>query len=477
LQILFFNPQGNFDNADSHLTEHPDFGGQLVYVKEIAMAMVEAGHKVDIVTRRIVDPDWPEFSASIDHYDGYTPNLRIVRIPCGGDGFLAKEQLWEHLPEFIGETVRFYGSDLPDFVTAHYADGGYCAALMQATTSLGFTFTGHSLGAQKLDKLGMNSANADEMEERFLFSRRIDAERLTMERAYKIITSTKQERMEQYAHPLYQGAVEVHDDSKFSVIPPGVNTRVFNIEGGEVDWGIEEKLQAGLKNPNQPHLLISSRIDEKKNIGNAVAAYCGSPELSDRAGLVICLRGIDDPYKEIGSLNSEKQQVLHPILDMITAAGLREQVDFLNILSQAELAATYRYFARRKSAFVLPSVYEPFGLAPIEAAACGLACVATKNGGPSEIFEDGSGVLVDPFDVSDIARGLLEALSRQEDLSERARKRVLSKYTWDKTAAAYLSVINSGVASGPAKSAAVPDLDAGERIKSYLERRDSHTGS
>ena len=82
MHILFFNPQGNFDRADSDRTEHPDFGGQWVYVKEIAMAMVAAGHKVDIVTRRIIDPEWPEFSASIDYYDDHAPDLRIVRIPC-----------------------------------------------------------------------------------------------------------------------------------------------------------------------------------------------------------------------------------------------------------------------------------------------------------------------------------------------------------------------------------------------------------
>ena len=32
MHILFFNPQGNFDKTDSYMTEHPDFGGQLVYV-------------------------------------------------------------------------------------------------------------------------------------------------------------------------------------------------------------------------------------------------------------------------------------------------------------------------------------------------------------------------------------------------------------------------------------------------------------
>lgn len=48
--------------------------------------------------------------------------------------------------------------------------------------------------------------------------------------------------MEQYTHPLYSGVVDVNDDAKFSVIPPGVNTRVFNIERGEMDREVEQKL-------------------------------------------------------------------------------------------------------------------------------------------------------------------------------------------------------------------------------------------
>lgn len=468
MHILFFNPQGNFNEGDSHLTEHPDFGGQLVYVKEVAMAMVDAGHTVDIVTRRISDPDWPEFAESIDHYDSHPDGLRIVRIPCGGEAFLPKEQLWEHMPEFVANTIDFYDGKLPDFMTAHYADGGYCAALMQADTGLGFTFTGHSLGAQKLDKLGTDSSNVDQMEMRYRFSRRIDAERLSMERAYRIITSTRQERMEQYSHPLYQGAVDVGDDSKFTVIPPGVNTRVFTIENGDADHDIERSLNSRTSMSDQPYLVISSRIDEKKNIAKAVEAWVQSKHLNQRAGLALCIRGVDDPFTEITSMSEEEQQVLRPILEMIDAAGLRNRVEFLNLQSQAELAAAYRYFARRKSLFILPSVYEPFGLAPIEAAACGLACVATKNGGPSEIFEDGSGILIDPFDANDIACGMEEALDRQEELSIRGRQRVLDMYTWSKTAVRYLEVIERGAGAGPAERRAIPDLDALDRIRDYL---------
>ena len=78
-----------------------------------------------------------------------------------------KEKLWQYIPEFIDNLIAFYGDALPDFATAHYADGGYCAVLLKQKTGIGFTFTGHSLGAQKLDKLGMNADNVTQMEQQY----------------------------------------------------------------------------------------------------------------------------------------------------------------------------------------------------------------------------------------------------------------------------------------------------------------------
>jgi sucrose-phosphate synthase len=320
-----------------------------------------------------------------------------------------------------------------------------------------------------MDKLGMDGGNADEMEERFQFSRRIAAERQTMQRAHRIITSTRQERMQQYGHDLYKGAVDVDDDARFAVIPPGVNTRVFSTDSGEEDAQLARRLDGSLRHPQQPHLLIASRVDEKKNIGNAVQAWVANPAVHERACLALCIRGLDDPWTDLGGLTPDEQQVLRPVLDMISAAGLRERVEFLDLQSQAELAAAYRYFAGLNSLFILPSVYEPFGLAPIEAAACGLACVATKNGGPSEIFEDGSGVLVDPFDVDDIARGMVQALDGQQELSRRGHERVLDMYTWDKTSARYLLVLREGARRDAAECVAVPAPDASSRIETYLD--------
>ena len=154
MRIAFLNPQGNFDRASSYLTEHPDFGGQLVYVREVALALAERGVDVDIITRRIQDPEWPGFEAAIDHFDEHAERVRIVRLSCGPKHFLPKEHLWPHLQEMVDQLVAFYGDDLPDAVTTHYADGGLMGVLLQRACGLAFSFTGHSLGAQKLERLG-----------------------------------------------------------------------------------------------------------------------------------------------------------------------------------------------------------------------------------------------------------------------------------------------------------------------------------
>ena len=169
MRIAFLNPQGNFDPGDSYWTEHPDFGGQLVYVKQVALAMGELGHQVDIITRQIIDPDWPEFSKSLDAYS-QTPNIRIIRLPAGPDIFLRKELLWSNLiKDWVPNILEFYNKEgiKPDYFSAHYGDGGMCGALLENQTGIPFSFTAHSLGAQKMDKLRLNSKNLPELEEHY----------------------------------------------------------------------------------------------------------------------------------------------------------------------------------------------------------------------------------------------------------------------------------------------------------------------
>ena len=302
--LAFLNPQGNFDPQDRYWTRHPDFGGQLVYVRQVALALGRMGHRVDIITRRIRDPQWPGLDGSLDGYPG-APGVRIIRIPAGPDVFLPKEELWPHIgPDWVPGILAFYRREgrFPDAFTAHYADGGLAGALLAAETGIPFTFTAHSLGAQKMDGLGATPENLAALDARYHFARRLAAERISMNRSAVNITSTRQERTQQYGHRAYRGAVDVHDDRRFALVPPGVDTAVFDPRARAADEEavhrrVLEALERDIREDRRdlPCIVASSRLEPKKNHLGLVIAFAQSPALRERANLLLVTAHLEDP--------------------------------------------------------------------------------------------------------------------------------------------------------------------------------------
>ena len=457
MHVAFINPQGNFDPADSYWTSHPDFGGQLVYVKQLALAMGELGHRVDIVTRRIADPDWPEFASPTDTYPG-DPSVRILRIPCGPDGFLPKEELWPYLAtEFVPRLLDLYEEEgsFPDAVTAHYGDGGLCAAVIEERTGIPFSFTAHSLGAQKMDKMGLGRGSISAADEEYHFSRRLMAERLSMNRSAVNVTSTSQERYSQYTHNAYRGAVDPTDDARFAAVPPGVAMHIFDKSSRyEEEEEVYEQVRSALardlrpERPDLPCVVASSRLDPKKNHLALVEAFAASPSLREAANLIVITGDLDDPLNDYREARPGERDVLDDLMRTIEREGLRGEVSMFALRGQEALAAGYRYFAGLGSVFALTAQYEPFGLAPLEAMAAGLPAVVTKFGGPSESLRssDGEyGLLVDPSDKIEVGAGLFSLVGNRDRWRRYERagyERVLSRYTWERTAEGYLAAIS-----------------------------------
>ncbi|MEH1828684.1 MAG: glycosyltransferase [Nostoc sp.] len=463
MHIGFLNPQGNFDSGNSHITKHPDFGGQLIYVKQVAIAIAQMGHKVDILTRQIIDPEWPEFAETFETYTG-VDNLRIIRLPAGPKEFLPKEFLWSHLVgDWVPNILKFYQNEggLPNAMTAHYGDGGLCGVLIEQQTGIPFTFTAHSLGAQKMDKLEVTLENLTAIDEQFNFRYRILAERLSMNRSAINITSTRQERFEQYSHRVYGSAVDVDNDKRFAVIPPGADFSIFGAKAPSQNEDdtyqlIQERLIRDIEESRRdlPVIIASSRLELKKNILGLVQAFAISPTLQERANLLILTGGLDDPLREITS-DEMTEEVLAPIREVVKEDALWGKISAFGLSDQSQesLAAAYRFMVKRRSVFALTALYEPFGLAPLEAAVAGLPVVATKNGGPSESLQQGNkeyGVLVDPEDAVDIVRGLERLLCDADEweyFAQAGQQRVLKMYTWESTAENYLTLLEQILSS------------------------------
>jgi glycosyltransferase involved in cell wall biosynthesis len=127
------------------------------------------------------------------------------------------------------------------------------------------------------------------------------------------------------------------------------------------------------------------------------------------------------------------------ILQLIKEPNLINRVKLLGYLPESELVAIYNL----ASVYCQPSFYEGFGLPVLEAMACGCPVVAAKAGSLPEICKEAA-IMIDPYDISDIARGInrvVENKSIRNDLINKGFKQE-NKFSWEKTARETLAVYN-----------------------------------
>ncbi|KAI9729469.1 MAG: hypothetical protein M1834_006850 [Cirrosporium novae-zelandiae] len=470
LHLAFLNPQGNFDAANTGFGEHADFGGQLVYVRELAQALGRLKVNVDIVTRRFTHPRWQQFdipeeilSDGVVLPDGeIAGRVRILRIPAGPREFLRKEDLWPHLNGWAHNIRVLYECEgqFPHATIGNYADGGLAAARLRDTCGLPFgIFQGHSLGAQKID--GLLIENKDFRP--FNFDQRINAERWSMSMAAHIVTSTHAERETQYGHPLYLGAISIEDIDRFTTIPPGINLDVF----GVYQRASNEAATVAVLNtaiiqdipPARRHLPIvvaAGRLDAKKNHINIVRAFAQNSRLRCSANLLFLLKGGKNAFRnpEV-SFTGAELALARSIKKLLVSSRMQDECFIVPGLEnrQDELAAVYRHLGRTKQGiFCLAADFEPFGLMPLEAMASGLPAVVTRNGGPSESLRCNGHVyalLVDPRSPAAIGEALYSLAANPTawlKLRDDGQQWVLNQYNWERTATSYRDTVLDAIA-------------------------------
>jgi mannosylfructose-phosphate synthase len=130
------------------------------------------------------------------------------------------------------------------------------------------------------------------------------------------------------------------------------------------------------------------------------------------------------------SLTPLEEQILGELKELVQKLGLKERVRFASFIPDEELADHYR----AADVFVLSSRYEPFGMAAIEAMACGTPTVITVHGGLYRAMTFGRHTLyADPFDREDLGIMILKALKHprlRARLSRMGAHKARSLFTW-----------------------------------------------
>ena len=438
LYIVLVSVHGLIRGQDLELGRDADTGGQTKYVVELLRELGERPEveQVDLLTRRVIDDavseDYREPIESISN------KARIVRIDCGEEGYLPKEELWDSLDNFADNMLEYITAQNrpPDIIHSHYADAGYVCNRISHQLSIPLIHTGHSLGRSKRKQLLASGMKRDDIEQRYNISRRIDAEEEVQGTAELIITSTRQEIIEQY------GMYDYYQPERMNVIPPGTDLEKFYPpQGDEYESHIYHDISRFLQEPKKPIILALSRPDHRKNINTLVEAYGESEELKQLANLVIIAGNRD----EIRDMDSGVQDVLNEIFLSIDSYDLYGKVAYPKHHHPDDVPVIYRLSAASGGVFINPALTEPFGLTLIEAAASGVPIIATEDGGPTDIIDNcHNGYLIDPLDKQSIIEMLLKLLTDGDNwkrLSHNGIEGVRQHYSWRAHVDRYLKLV------------------------------------
>lgn len=357
--------------------------GQHIQVAELSGALAQRGHEVTVFTRRATErtPD------RVDTADGY----RVVQVPAGPPRPLPKDQLLQYMGDFGSYLHDNWATDPPDLAHAHYWMSGLATEL--AARYLGFPVvqTFHQLGIVRQRYLREADAGP---------RARIRFERLIAIRASRVVATCSDEVFEltRMGVPRF----------RISLVPCGVDVDRF------APHGITEPRHL-------PHRLVAvGNLLRHKGFDIGIRALRELP----RTELVIA-GGADDP---------ESAAEARRLRRVATASGVADRVHLLGRVPRTRIPS----LLRSADAVLHTPLYEPFGLIPLEAMACGRPVIATAIGGMLDTIVDGvTGRLVgslDPSAVADAVRPLLEDEVLCAVWGAAARQRACGRYPWDRIA-------------------------------------------
>jgi glycosyltransferase involved in cell wall biosynthesis len=217
--------------------------------------------------------------------------------------------------------------------------------------------------------------------------------------------ATKEDLMELYSTP----------NDKITVLYSGVDSRF----APEKQRGEEERIRSRYKLGHQPFILGVGTLHPRKNYSRLISAFAQIADVSRR----LDGKSINHNLVIVG----KKGWLFDSIIADAARLGIRTRVVFPGYADDEDLPALYR----TAELFVFPSIYEGFGLPPLEAMACGTPVVTSNVSSLPEVVGD-AGLTVDPTDIHALANAMSRAL-QDTQLRQQMSQRGLAqagKFTW-----------------------------------------------
>jgi glycosyltransferase involved in cell wall biosynthesis len=402
-----------------------DNGGQNIYVANVARELVAMGHQVDVFTRR--DRALLPLASDMD-------GVRVIHVPAGPPKQLPKEQLLPFMDEFAAFLIEFFCGEREPYhvIHANFFMSGLAALKVKAALGVPLVTTFHALGRVRRIHQGADDGFPDE---RFAIEDELVA------RSDIVVAECPQDEADLVEH--YDA-----DPGRIQIVPCGFNADEFR--------PVERRAAREALGWQQDEFIVLQlgRLVQRKGIDNVVRGV----------GLLKQTFGASARLYVVGGNSDAPNELATPEIARLRAiaheSGAAEQTVFVGRRGRAQL----RYIYSAADVFVTTPWYEPFGITPVEAMACGTPVIGADVGGIRYSVADGlTGFLVPPRDPAALAARLAQ-LRRDPDLARRMGEAGLARaraaFTWkgvgESLAQIYARAAGLAPATGDSERIALP---------------------
>jgi D-inositol-3-phosphate glycosyltransferase len=401
-----------------------DSGGQNVYVAQLARHLGRLGVAVDVFTRRD--------SQALPNIVSLDDGVRVIHVPAGPAEYVRKEELLPHMAEFTDFMLWFMNSPqsdrrVYDLLHANFWMSGLVAADLKRATGIPFAITFHALG--RVRRQYQRSADGFP-DERFAIEDRLVAE------ADAIVAECPQD--EQDLRQLYHA-----DPARIKVIPCGFDPGEF----WRVDRG-QARAELGIE-PNERLILQVGRMVPRKGVDTVVRGLAR----------LVYGQGIPARLLIVGGESDDPDPALTPEIGRLLQVAEEEQIRDRVMFAGRKDRDRLKYYYSAADVFVTMPWYEPFGITPLEAMACGTPVIGANVGGVKYSIANGeTGYLVPANDADALAERLAYLFrnpSLLHVLGQQALVRAREQFTWERIARLMTDLYSEVAvrAPGPARGA------------------------